>query len=183
MTSAVTPPHGKASPTHSNLPVRATLAMTPIQGLDLKADWTQIHKHGGIPRSISFSGSSGPQREFVSPIDQTVSDFRLSQDYASGLRKDDAAFAFLKSYQFAVSYGYSKFSNAIKSTMVDNPQQAISTLTAGVATSRMSLEPDNTAQTITATGALLFPYKTRVAATMSSSATRCTAGRSCCWPE
>ena len=63
-------------------PLKASLALTPNDNLDFKAEYTRIAKSGGIPRSISFAGSGGPQREFVSPIDQTISEARVSQGFA-----------------------------------------------------------------------------------------------------
>ena len=150
-------------------PIKAVLALTPNEHLDFKADYTHIAKKGGINRDISFSGSSGPQREYVSPIDQTVNDFRVSQGYASGNRSADASLSFIKSYQVNVAYGYSAFDNSIKSTMVDNPQLSVSSFTSGTNTARVSLEPSNSAQTVTATGALLLPWRTRVMGTVMSS--------------
>jgi MtrB/PioB family decaheme-associated outer membrane protein len=153
-------------------PIKASLALTPTENLDTKLEYTRIAKKGGIPRSISFSGSSGPQREYVSPIDQTVSDIHLSQGYASGTRSSDAGLSFIKSYQVNVSVGYSAFDNAIKSTMVDNPQISVSSFTNGAATSRVSLEPSNSAQMVTANAAVLLPWRTRVMGTVTSSWTR-----------
>jgi MtrB/PioB family decaheme-associated outer membrane protein len=150
-------------------PFKATLALTPTENLAFKADYTHIDKKGGIPRSMSFSGSSGPQREFVSPIDQAVSDIRISQDYASGDRSRSTTLPFIKSYQASVSYAYSMFQNAIKSTLVDNPQLSVSSFTSGTAAGRVSLEPSNAAQTLSATAAMLFPLRTRVTATLTSS--------------
>jgi MtrB/PioB family decaheme-associated outer membrane protein len=152
--------------------VKASLTLTPNTNLDFKADYTRIGKKGGIPRSISFSGSTGPQREFVSPIDQTINDVRLSQGFASGDRSDSEALSFIKSYQVNVSYAYSQFQNALSSTMVDNPQLSVSSPTNGTATARVSLEPDNSAQTASATAAILFPLRTRVTGSVTTSWSR-----------
>jgi len=59
-------------------PIKVSLGLTPTDKLDFKADYLRIAKSGGIPLSMSFSGSSGPSREFVAPIDQTMHDFRPS---------------------------------------------------------------------------------------------------------
>jgi len=147
-------------------PVKVSLGMTPNEKLDFKTDFTRIGKSGGIPASMSFSGSSGPQREFVSPIDQTMNDFHVSQSYTWAPL---AASAFLRSWQVMGSYGYSRFHNGIKSTMVDNPQQALNTFSAGAATSRLSLAPDNAAHSASMVAAALFPLRTRVTATVSGS--------------
>jgi len=150
-------------------PTKASLALTPNQNVDFKAEFTHIDKNGGIPRSISFSGSSGPQREFVSPIDQTVNDARMSQGFSSGDRSKSDPLPFIKSYQMNVSYAYSRFQNAIKSTMVDNPQIGISSFTNGTATARVSLEPSNSAQTAAANAAMLLPMRTRLTGAVTSS--------------
>jgi MtrB/PioB family decaheme-associated outer membrane protein len=151
-------------------PIKVSLGLTPTDKLDFKADYLRIAKSGGIPLSLSYSGSSGPQREFVGPIDQTMNDFRLSQGYASGERAENSALSSLfKSFQVMATYDYSRFRNAIKSTMVDNPQLSIASPTNGTNSARASLAPDNAAQTVTVTGALMLPVRTRVMGTVSSS--------------
>ncbi len=150
-------------------PLKATLALTPNDRVDFKAEYTRIAKNGGIPRSISFSGSSGPQREFVSPIDQTVNDARVSQGFTSGDRGAASVLPFIKSYQVNVSYAYSHFDNSIKSTMVDNPQVSVSSFTNGTATARVSLEPSNSAQTAAANASMLLPMRTRLTGSVTGS--------------
>ncbi len=146
-------------------PVKASLGLTPSEKLDFKTDYTRIGKSGGIPLSMSFAGSSGPQREFVAPIDQTMHDFTISQSYASGAPRAES---FLKNWQVMASYGYSKFQNAITSALVDNPQTAVST-TSSAATSRVSLAPNNSAQMGSVVGAVLFPLRTRVTGAVNAS--------------
>ncbi|MGE5732886.1 MAG: MtrB/PioB family outer membrane beta-barrel protein [Gemmatimonas sp.] len=150
-------------------PIKATLALTPNENADFKAEYTHIAKDGGIPRSISYAGSSGPQREYVSPIDQTVQNAQLSQGYTSGDRSKSDVLPFIKSYQVNVSYAYSRFNNSIKSTMVDNPQLSLSSFSNGTATARVSLEPSNSAHTAAANGALLLPMRTRLMGSVTSS--------------
>lgn len=150
-------------------PVKVALGLTPTDKLDFKTEYTRIGKKGGIPLSMSYSGSSGPQREFVAPIDQTMHDFRLSQGYVSGDRSTSSALAFLKSYQVTVTYDYSKFNNGVTSTMVDNPQLSVSSPTNGVASARASLAPNNSAQAGTITGAVLLPLRTRITGSLRES--------------
>jgi MtrB/PioB family decaheme-associated outer membrane protein len=150
-------------------PIKATFALTPNKYLDFKADYTHISKNGGLPRSISFSGSSGPQREYVSPVDQSINDARISQGFTSGDRSPGGALSFIKSYQANVSYGYSRFDNAIRSTMVDNPQIGVSSFANGTATARVSLEPSNFAQTAAANGSMLLPLRTHVMGAVATS--------------
>jgi len=143
-------------------PFKASFALTPNKYLDFKTEYTHISRKGGIPRSISFSGSSGPQREYVSPIDQQINDARISQGFTSDERGPASVFSFIKSYQMNVSYAYSRFDNAIRSTMVDNPQLSTSSFAGGTATARVSLEPSNFAQTAAANGSVLLPMRTRI---------------------
>jgi len=150
-------------------PVKVSLGLTPSEQVDFKADYLRIAKSGGIPLSMSFSGSSGPSREFVAPIDQTMHDFRPSLSFASGERKENSALSFLKCYQLMATYDYSKFNSAITSTAVDNPLNAVSTFSNGTATGRASLAPTNAAQTGTVTGAVTLPMHSRVMGTGSVS--------------
>lgn len=150
-------------------PIKVSLGLTPTDKLDLKGEYLRIGKKGGIPLSLSYNASSGPQREFVAPIDQTMNDFRFSPGYASGERQESSALSFLKSYQVMATYGYSRFQNAIQSTMVDNPTLSIASPTIGTNSSRVSLAPDNAAQTVSVTGALTLPVRTRLMGTVSSS--------------
>lgn len=150
-------------------PMKMSLGITPTSALDFKAEYIHTAKKGGIPQSISFNGSSGPQREFVSPIDQTTSDIRLAQSFSAAKGPDGILGKVIKSYQFTVSYDYSRFQNAVKSVMVDNPMQAVSSPTLGAASSLVSLAPDNTAHAATIVGALSLPYKTRVTGSVSGS--------------
>ncbi len=150
-------------------PIKASLALTPNKYLDFKADFTHISKNGGLPRSISFSGSSGPQREYVSPIDQSINDARISQGFTSGDRPPEGPLSFIKSYQVNASYAYSRFDNAIRSTMVDNPQLSVSSFANGTATARVSLEPSNFAQTAGANGSMVLPLRTYVMGAITTS--------------
>ena len=150
-------------------PIKVLLGLTPTEKLDTKAEYLRIGKRGGSPLSLSYNASSGPQREFVGPIDQTMNDFKLSQSFATGERADNRSLSFIRSFQLMGTYAYSRFQNAIKSTMVDNPQLSISSPTLGTSSSRASMPPDNSAQTVSVTGAVMLPVRTRVMGTFSSS--------------
>jgi len=150
-------------------PIKATFALTPSEKLDFKAQYMHIAKNGQIPRSISFSGSSGPQREYASPIDQTINDVRISQGFSSGERARTGSLSFLKSYQFNLGYAYSRFSNAVRSTLVDSPQLSISSFSGGTSVARVSLEPNNSAQTASANAAVQLPKRTHISGSVSKS--------------
>jgi putative beta-barrel porin MtrB/PioB len=150
-------------------PVKVSLGVSPTNKLDSKAEYTRISKLGGIPMSMSYSGSSGPQREFVAPIDQTMNDFRLSQGFVSGDRTAESVLSFIKSYQLTATYDYSRFHNGVTATMVDNPQVAVSSRTGGAATARASLAPSNAAQAGTITGVMQLPMRTRFTGSLRGS--------------
>ena len=155
-------------------PIKASLALMPTDALDTKFEWLRIGKKGGLPKSNTFSGSSGPQREYVSPIDETVNNIRVSQSYTSGLRdKNSVLGEIIKSYQGTVSYEYSKYNNALTSVMLDNPAistPSISGSLFGTDVARISLAPSNSAQTLSAVAAVMLPFRTRITGSVNSSA-------------
>lgn len=136
-------------------PVRVTLAVTPTTNWDFKADFEHIDKNGYRPMGMAFGGSSNNAREINEPIDQAMSDIRLSQNYSQ------------KNYQLGVSYAYSKFTNAFQSVTSDNPLSTTDSFKLGSSRGRTALAPDNTAQTLTAFGAATLPRHTRVTGTLS----------------
>jgi MtrB/PioB family decaheme-associated outer membrane protein len=167
-------------------PVKTSFALRPTEALDTKFDWLRIGKKGNLPKSISFSGSGGPSREYVSPIDETVNNFRIAQSYTSGLRDRNSALGeIVKSVQGTIAYQYSKYHNEFNSVLVDNP--ALSTPVAltynpttqaytcptgtvcGTNTARVGLPPSNTASTISLMGAVLLPLRTRLVGSVNTS--------------
>ena len=159
-------------------PIKASLDLTPTDALDTKFEWLRIGKKGGLPKSISYSGSGGPQREYVSPIDETVNNIKVSQSYASGMREKSSVLGeILKSYQGTVSYEYSKYHNAIPFVMVDNPSLSTprwsptrpSTEIWGTDAARVSVAPSNTASTMAFVGAVALPFRTRVTGSLNTS--------------
>jgi hypothetical protein len=154
-------------------PIKASLALSPSDHLDFKAEFLHIGKKGGLPKSISYSGSSGPTREYVSPIDESMNNFRVSQSFASGERAAGSILGdIIKSYQATVSYEYSRYVNNVSSAMVDNPQLSTPAITGtptGTNTARVSLAPDNAAQTASFVGAVSLPFRTRVTGSLNAS--------------
>lgn len=140
-------------------PVKLSVGITPSQQWDFNADFTRIAKSGNLPQSMTFRGSSGPASEFLAPIDQTVSDMKLSESYA------------VTRYQLMATYDLSVFQNSIPSVTVDNPQLTVDG-TAQAARGRMGLAPNNVAHTGTLIGGLNLPRSTRVTAAASYAAWR-----------
>ncbi|HUX33571.1 MAG TPA: MtrB/PioB family outer membrane beta-barrel protein [Gemmatimonadaceae bacterium] len=140
-------------------PVKLSVGVSPSQQWDFKADFTRIAKSGDMPASMTFRGSSGPASEFASPIDQTVSDMKLSESYA------------VARYQLMASYDLSVFQEMIQSVTVDNPQ-VTTDAAAQAARGRMALPPSNVAHTGSVIGGLNLPSATRITAAASYSTWR-----------
>jgi MtrB/PioB family decaheme-associated outer membrane protein len=140
-------------------PVKLSVGLTPSQQWDFKADFTRIGKSGNLPQSMTFRGSSGPAAEFLAPIDQTVSEMKLSESYA------------VRRYQLMATYDLSIFQNAIPSLTVDNPQVTVDAASQA-ARGRMGLAPNNVAHTGTLVGGVNLPRATRITAAASYAAWR-----------
>lgn len=137
-------------------PVKLSVGISPSQKWDFKADFTRIAKHGNIPGSMTYSGSSGPSSEFLSPIDQTVSDVKLSESYAE------------QRFQLMATYNLSVFQDMIQTVTVDNPQ-AVTDAAAQASRGRIALPPSNVAHTGTLVGGLNLAMATRITAAASYS--------------
>ena len=150
-------------------PMKMSLGLTPSVDADFLAEYLRTTKLGGIPSSMSFNGSSGPQREFVSPINQTTSEFRIAHSFTSRELTHPEGYSPIKNYQFTGAYEYSRFQNALTSVMVDNPMQAVNSSTLGAATSRLSLAPNNSAHSASFVGAVTLPLRTRFTGSVATS--------------
>jgi MtrB/PioB family decaheme-associated outer membrane protein len=135
-------------------PVKLSVALTPSQAWDFKADFTRITKSGSMPMSMTFSGSSGPAAEFAAPIDQTLSDVKLTESYAR------------TRFQLMATYDLSVFQDALSSVTVDNPTLTTDG-TSQAARGRIALPPSNLAHTGTLIGGVNLPSSTRVTASAS----------------
>lgn len=136
-------------------PVKGTLLITPTPAWDLKVEFQHIDKNGDRPMGMAFGGSNNNAREINEPIDQTMTDFRVSQAYTQ------------KRYTAMISYAYSQFSNALQSVTSDNPLATVDSLGKSPASGRTALAPNNQAQTVTGVAAFSLPRHTRVTGTLS----------------
>ncbi|HTL06537.1 MAG TPA: MtrB/PioB family outer membrane beta-barrel protein [Gemmatimonadales bacterium] len=131
-------------------PVRASLVVTPSPHWDLKAEYTWLHKDGTRPMGMAFGSPGNNFREIPEPIDQTVQSLRLLEGYSH------------RRFQVQLGYDFSHFSNAFQAAIADNPLVATSSPGSGSAQGRAALAPNNLAHTLTASGALILPWHTRV---------------------
>jgi MtrB/PioB family decaheme-associated outer membrane protein len=139
---------------------RFSITLTPTLDLDLKADYTLIRKTGDRPLSAAFGSPGNNFVEFIQPIDQTIHDFRLQASYAG------------EGWQLQGSYTLSIFQNGLDSLTVANPCFRLTGCgndASGPASGRLSVAPDNMANTIALAGALNLPLRTRLSANVSYS--------------
>jgi len=106
---------------------------------------------------MAFGSPGNNFREIIEPIDQTVQSLRLSEAYTR------------RRYQLQLSYDFSHFSNDFEAAIADNPLVTTNSVTAGSASGRSALAPNNLAHTVLLTGAVALPLRTRVTASASLS--------------
>lgn len=145
---------------------RIFIGLTPTPDLELRAEYTRIHKGGNRITSLGFGSPGVNAVEVAEPVDQTIDDFRLRGELARE--------------QWQVQFGYtlSIFRNSLNKLIVDNP---CSDGTAGAkcaggdgdvdttagflappARGQMALPPDNMAHTFNIAGGANLPLRTRL---------------------
>ena len=130
--------------------MRVTYSVTPH--LDLKMAFTSTGRSGAQPYGASFGQANAI--ELAAPVDHRTNDVNTTAEWSNG-----RALARL-------AYDGSWFSNAVETLVFDNPQR----LTDEVATpaaGRMALWPDSTAHTVSATGSVALPARSRAFAHVS----------------
>ena len=127
-----------------------------------------IRKTGDRPLSMAFGSPGNNFVEFIQPIDQTIHDFRLQASYAG------------EGWQVQGSYTLSIFQNGLDSLTAANPCFRLTAprppagcgadATGAPANGRLSVAPDNMANTISLAGAVNLPFwRTRLSANASYS--------------
>jgi len=88
---------------------KLSFSVTPTPDVELRADYTRIHKSGDRPIGIVFGGPGSNLLETLEPIDQTVHDLRLKAVVAR------------EAWQLQLGYALSVFDNAHRVVIADNP--------------------------------------------------------------
>lgn len=146
---------------------RLSLLLTPTPDLDLKAEYTRIHKDGDRPMGMAFGNFNHNSVELPAPIEETIHDARIGGTLAR------------EQWQLQIGYAFSMFDNGRKSVIADNPCFGLAAaiavggcgFAAGGAQSagRASLAPDNMAHTVSLAGGVNLPMRTRVNANVAYS--------------
>ncbi len=139
---------------------RFLMQYTPTPDWNLRAEYTRTLKEGGRPIGMVFGSPGGNLIEVPEPIDQTVNDFRATAELAR------------ERWQLQFAYNLSTFQNDVNALIADNPLRITdaplsSTGTSAPARGRLSLAPDNIAQTASLTGGWNLPWRSRLTGTFS----------------
>jgi MtrB/PioB family decaheme-associated outer membrane protein len=144
---------------------RLSLFLTPTPDWEIKSSYTRIHKEGERAITMAFLTPMNNFIEVLEPVNQDMHDFRIGATYAR------------ESWQVMFSYAFSLFENFRTSVIADNPcfQQPLCVNdtnpgAAAQARARVSLAPSNMAHTVSLSGGLNLPMRTRVSGTVSFSA-------------
>ncbi len=139
-----------------------SFSLTPTPDLELRADYTRIHKTGDRPIGMSFGGPGSNLLETLEPIDQTIHDLRLKANIAHDR------------WQLQFGYALSMFDNGNHIVTADNPcfglPAAVTAAPPGCGpdavgaqpTGGVSLAPSNQAHNWTIAGGVNLPMNTRI---------------------
>ena len=142
--------------------MRLWAGFNPVEKLELKAEYSRIHKEGSRPIGMAFGSPSNNFLELLEPIDQTIHDFKLRAAWAE------------ESYQIQFQYGLSIFHNEFSALTADNPcfanAAACGASDGGAAaprTGQTSLPPSNMAHSLSLSAGVTLPMRTRLQGTFA----------------
>jgi MtrB/PioB family decaheme-associated outer membrane protein len=144
-----------------------SFSVTPTPDVELRADYTRIHKSGDRPLGIPFGGPGSNVLEILEPVDQTIHDLRLKASVAR------------EAWQLQLGYAFSLFDNGHRAVTADNPCFGLSNVVTAArpgcgadgvgapATGGVSLPPSNQAHTWNVAGGVNLPMNTRLSASVA----------------
>jgi MtrB/PioB family decaheme-associated outer membrane protein len=144
---------------------RMFLVGTLTPNLELRAEYTRIHKDGDRPFGVAMGSPGNDFIEVLEPIEHTIHDFRLSGTFAR------------ESWQLQFGYMFSFFQNSQDRVIADNPlRSTFAAFTANAtggnsapAFGQSSLAPDNMAHTFYLGAGVDLPLRTRATVAASYS--------------
>ena len=150
---------------------RIFFKLTPTPDVDVSAQYTRIRKDGDRPMGIAFGSPGNNFFEVLQPIDQTIHEFKLQGTWTK------------EKWQLQFAYTLSVFENDLQFMRADNPCSNTTKPAATAASlapcsasdlsgpqfGTMSLPPTNMANTISLSGGVNLPWRTRVNANFSYS--------------
>jgi MtrB/PioB family decaheme-associated outer membrane protein len=144
---------------------RMFLVGTLTPNLELRAEYTRIHKDGDRPFGVAMGSPGSDFIEVLEPIEHTIHDLRLSATFAR------------ESWQLQFGYMFSLFQNSQDRVIADNPlRSTFAAFTANTtggnsapAFGQSSLAPDNMAHTFYLGAGVDLPLRTRATVAASYS--------------
>lgn len=146
---------------------KLAFSLTPTPGLELRVDYTRIHKNGDRPIGMAFGAPTNNLLETLEPVDQTIHDLRLK----ANIRHDW--------WQLQFGYALSMFDNGNRIVTADNPcfglPAAVTAVSPGCGpdavgaqpTGGVSLAPSNQAHNWKIAGGVDLPMHTRISASFA----------------
>src|SRR5207247_3659854 len=125
---------------------------TPTPEWDLRIGYTVRSDHGRSPLGTTFFFTNIV--EVLQPLDSLTHEITTSLEYAQ------------KNWSLRLAYAGSLFRNDISALVWDNPFR-LTDAVSGPSRGRLALFPDNEAHTISLTGALTLPWRSRLTGTLS----------------
>jgi MtrB/PioB family decaheme-associated outer membrane protein len=133
----------------------ANLVYSATPNVDLTVTLRNTQKQGAYPWGGSFGISGAIATELPVPVDHRTTDLGTSLEYSN-----DRAYARL-------AYDGSFFRNNVTTMVWDNPSRVTDSATAGPAQGRMALWPNTDMNTVSASGGLKLPGRSRASAYVS----------------
>jgi MtrB/PioB family decaheme-associated outer membrane protein len=133
----------------------ANLVYSATPNVDLTVTLRNTQKQGAYPWGGSFGISGAIATELPVPVDHRTTDLGTSLEYSN-----DRAYARL-------AYDGSFFRNNVTTMVWDNPSRVTDSPTAGPAQGRMALWPNTDMNTVSASGGLKLPGRSRASAYLS----------------
>ena len=136
---------------------RAGLILDPSEDVELETAYRLVAREGRKPFSIGFGSPGGTFTNYAGPVDERTHEVTADARFGRG------------PWNLEIGYLGSFFENQLNQVTVDNPLRATDSATAGPAAGRISLSPDNSLNSVHATGALELPFEfpARIASTFS----------------
>jgi MtrB/PioB family decaheme-associated outer membrane protein len=133
----------------------ANLVYSATPNVDLTVTLRNTQKQGAYPWGGSFGISGAIATEMPVPVDHRTTELGTSLEYSN-----DRAYARL-------AYDGSFFRNDVTTLVWDNPSRATDSPTAGPAQGRMTLWPNTDMNTVSASGGVKLPGRSRASAYVS----------------
>lgn len=136
---------------------RAGIILDPREDVELESAYRLVSREGRRPFAMGFGSPGGNFASFGGPVDERTHEITADARLGRG------------PWNFEIGYLGSFFENQLNQVTADNPLRLTDSATAGPEMGRLALSPDNSLNSVHATGAyeLPFEFPARIASTFS----------------